>query len=261
MGPGRQPRPAWEPERWVEDAPAKRQRSKPPAASEPPKPKTFLPPEAPRGRRPPRLPGEVGAELSSAAGPTRAPRLAARLADASRAYERDRYEDARRILKPLSEEAPGSAAVRELYGLTLYRMGRWRDAIKQLEAFHTLSGSYDQHPTMMDCHRALGRHAQVDSLWNDLGDASPSAELMTEGRIVRAGSLGDRGDLQGAIRLLDPSAKRVDRPREHHLRLWYALADLYERAGEMPAARDLFGLILRYDRGFFDAAERQTALG
>lgn len=203
----------------------------------------------------------MGAELSSTAGSKRAPRLTQRLAEATRAYERDRYDEARQVLKPLADEAPASPAVRELYGLTLYRMGRWREAFKQLEAFHTLSGSYDQHPTMMDCDRAMKRHQQVDELWLELGEASPSAELMTEGRIVKAGSLADRGELREAIRLLEGPAKKIDRPRPYHLRQWYALADLYERAGEVPAARDMFGRVVRHDREFFDAVERQAALG
>ena len=207
------------------------------------------------------MPEEVDTELKGAGGPRRAPNLARRLGDATRAYERDRYEDARRILKPLSEEVPGSPAVRELYGLTLYRMSRWRDALRQLGAFHDITGSYDQHPTMADANRALGRHKEVDRLWEELREASPSADLVAEGRIVVAGSRADRGDLQGAIKLLEGPARKVTRPREHHLRLWYALADLYERAGDVPAARDLFGRILRNDRAFFDTAERLAALG
>ena len=199
----------WSAEAWVEDSPRRRKK---PAPKIDTGPRTFAPPEPLRGNlRPVKLPGAVGAELSAAAGPSRAPRLAQRLGEATRAYERDRYEEARRVLKPLADEAPASAAVRELFGLTLYRMGRWRDAIKQLEAFHALSGSFDQHPTRMDCYRALGRHAQVDELWLDLGEASPSAELMTEGRIVKAGSLADRGDLGEAVRTLDARGQE-DRP-------------------------------------------------
>jgi tetratricopeptide (TPR) repeat protein len=140
-------------------------------------------------------------------------------------------------------------------------MGRWREALRELEAFHALTGSFDQHPAMMDCQRALGRHGEVERLWEELGDASPGADLVTEGRIVRAGSMADRGDIAGAARLLESAARKVDRPREHHLRLWYALADLYERAGELPKAREIFGRILRHDRSFFDTAERQAGLG
>ena len=38
----------------------------------------------------------------------------------------ERYTDSARILRKLTEEAPGVAAARELYGLTLYRQGKWR---------------------------------------------------------------------------------------------------------------------------------------
>ena len=45
-----------------------------------------------------------------------------------------------------SRLAPEVAAIRELYGLTLYRLGRWREAVRELRAFHELTGSFDQHP-------------------------------------------------------------------------------------------------------------------
>lgn len=176
-------------------------------------------------------------------------------------YERDRLDDARRILKSLCDEAPASAAVRELYGLTLYRMGRWREALGQLAAYHQLTGSFDQHPTMADCCRALKRYTRVNQLWEELRQASPSAELVAEGRIVAAGARADRGDLAGAIAMLESPIRKVTKPRDHHLRLWYALADLYERAGDVSAARDWFTRVLRNDRSFFDAAERIAALG
>ena len=53
---------------------------------------------------------------------------------------------------------------------------------------------------------------------------------------------------------------RVKRPRRHHIRLWYALADLYERAGDTPRARELFGRIVAAEPDFADAAERLAAL-
>ncbi|CAB4798885.1 unannotated protein [freshwater metagenome] len=46
----------------------------------------------------------------------------------------------------------------------------------------------------------------------------------------------------------------------HHLRLWYALADLEERAGNIPAARARFDRIRQHDAGFADVAERLAAL-
>jgi hypothetical protein len=49
-------------------------------------------------------------------------------------------------------------------------------------------------------------------------------------------------------------------PRAHHLRRAYALADLFERAGDLPRARATFTWILRHDPAFADAAERAAAL-
>ncbi len=182
--------------------------------------------------------------------------------EATRAYERDRYADARKILRRLADEAPAAPAVRELHGLTLYRMGQWKDAIKELEAFEELTGSVDQHPVLADCYRALKRYPKVAELWEELREASPGAALVTEGRIVAGGALADQGDIKGAIRLLEGGPVRPKRaPALHHARLWYALADLYERAGDAPKARALFERIMAVEPGLADAAERLTALG
>lgn len=205
------------------------------------------------------VPAPVTEELAGAAGIRQGAKLAERLAEASHAYDRDRYQDALRILRPLARAVPGSAAVRELYGLTLYRMGRWRLALKELDTYRTLSHSYDQHPAIMDCYRALRTHRSVEQLWDELRQASPSGEVVAEGRIVMAGSLADRGDLPGAIRLLERDVA-VRKPRGHHLREWYALADLYERSGDVPRARDLFGRIDANDQGAFDTVDRLRAL-
>jgi tetratricopeptide (TPR) repeat protein len=186
--------------------------------------------------------------------------LTDRLAEASRAYQRERYDDARRLLKQLAEEAPDSAAVQELYGLTLYRQGRWAEALRHLDAYHSLTGSYDQHPVMADSARAIGRYQRVSELWAELRQASPGAELTTEGRIVMAGAMADQGDVRGAIRLLESTRVNPRRPRPHHLRLWYALADLYERAGDIPRARELFGRVAAVEPDAFDVADRLRAL-
>jgi tetratricopeptide (TPR) repeat protein len=216
----------------------------------------------PVSRLPPprhRVPAPVLEELAGTSGAERGRKLGERLGEASHAYERERYQEALRIVRPLAEVAPGSAAVRELHGLTLYRMGRWPKALKELDAYRALSGSYDQHPVVMDTLRALHRYGEVANLWDELRQASPSAEVVAEGRIVMAGALADQGDLPGAIRLLERT-RTVKKPKPHHLRQWYALADLYERAGDIPRARDLFNRVASVDPDAFDIRERLRAL-
>ncbi len=208
------------------------------------------------------MPREVVEELTAAAGARRGTRLAATVAEARQAFDWDRYQEARSLLAKVVAEVPGSPSVRELYGLTLYRLGRWRQAAAELETYRALTGSADQHPVLADCYRALGRHHEVEELWRELREASPGGEIVAEGRIVMAGSLADRGELRAAIDLLERAATRPPkRVRTHHLRTWYVLADLYDRAGDAPRARALFRRIQAADPQFADVPERLTALG
>ena len=207
-----------------------------------------------------KLPRPVVDELAKSAGTDRGAKLANRIADATYAYEKERYQEARRTLRALAEEVPDSPAVRELYGLVLYRTGQWAAAARQLESFRELSGAYDQHPVLADCYRALHRYDDAEQVWNDLREASPSGDLVAEGRIVAAGTKADRGDLAGAIAMLEKASRKVAKPQIRHLRQWYALADLYERAGDVPRARDLFNRVASIDPDAFDVRSRLRAL-
>jgi tetratricopeptide (TPR) repeat protein len=189
-------------------------------------------------------------------------RLEKRLADAVRAYERDRYDEARLILRELVQRAPAVAALRELYGLCFYRLGRWKEAIRELRAFAELSGSVDQNPVMADCERALGHHDKVASLFEELRQAGAGSDVLAEGRLVMAGSLADRGRISDAIAMLAPSASRaIRKPLDRHVRQWYVLADLYERSGDIPQAREMFRRVVAVDPELSDAVERLGSLG
>ncbi|MFN3215608.1 MAG: hypothetical protein ACE367_03845 [Acidimicrobiales bacterium] len=214
---------------------------------------------APLGKGPARQEDEVQA-LTRALGAAEAKKALRKLRNAAEAFEHERFGEARRLLKPLAEVAPGVAEVRELYGLTLYRLGDYRGAAAQLEAFRTIASSTEQHPVLADCYRAQRRFADVEALWQELSDVSPSAALVNEGRIVLAGAVADRGDVDEAVRLLAKGWKRPSSPKEHHLRRAYALADLYERSGDLPRARALFDWIVAKAPGFVDSAQRLRAL-
>jgi hypothetical protein len=203
---------------------------------------------------------EAGEELARIAG-SGARHAQTELARAAEAFSAGRERDAARLLRPLRDAYPDASAVRELLGLSQYRLGQYAAATKELEAFVELTNSVEQHPVLMDCARALGKHRRVDELWEELAAASPTGALVTEGRIVLAGSRADQGRLTEAIATLDRRGGTPNRVQDHHVRVWYALADLYERAGDLPRARELFLRIRRHDAGFADAAERLAALG
>lgn len=151
--------------------------------------------------------------------------------------------------------------MRELLGLSFYRLGRWKEAVHELEAFRQLARTTEQHPVLADAYRALKKHQQVEELWEELRESSPAADLVTEGRIVRAGSLADQGRVDEAIDLLFKSQRTMKRPEVHVLRQGYFLADLYERSGEVARARELFRWVAKFDPEFADAPERAAALG
>ena len=114
---------------------------------------------------------------------------------------------------------------------------------------------------LADCYRAMKRWGSVDEVWRDIREASPPHEVIAEGRIVVAGALADQGDLKGAIALMQQAQKPPKRVREHHLRQWYVLADLLDRAGDTVGAARWFREVAVHDAEFADVRDRLRALG
>ena len=144
-----------------------------------------------------------------------------------------------------------------------YQQGQWKAALPNLEMVGTLTGTVDLHPVRMDCLRALGRPKRVEGLFDELRKGSPDAEVLSEGRLVLAGTRADAGDLDGAVSLLvDAGAGRLVRnPADRHLRQWYVLGDLMERSGDLPKARELFLRVRAADPEAYDVSERLESLG
>ena len=214
---------------------------------------------APRRRRA-ELDAEVMADVQREAG-ARAARFNERLLSASEALGRGRYDDARRMVAPVLRDLPQIALAHEIAGLSFYGVGQWRKAAAELEQARQLEHSTRLHAVLADCYRALRRYDMVEQLWLELRAASPSHELMAEGRIVAAGALADQGDLRGALKLLERARSVPDTPRDYHLRQWYVLADLLDRSGDIVEARRYFTLVARVDADFSDVKQRLAALG
>lgn len=204
---------------------------------------------------------EVVAEIQAGVDPQRAKRLTDRLASASAALDRDRFEEALRMVTPLRRDLPQVAAVHEVSGLASYRLGKWSQAAASLELARQLRPDPALLPVLADCYRGLKRWNDVESVWNDLRSASPTHEVMSEGRIVAAGALADRGELKAAITLMMTGEKPPKKVRPHHLRQWYVIADLHDRAGDSITASRWFREIAAHDAGFADVRDRLRALG
>jgi len=214
------------------------------------------------GRKEVRALDSVVDQFEKALGSKASPRALKRYDAALQAFEAHRYDDARKILNPMSREYSEVAAVREMLGLCLYRAGQWKRALVEFEASLKLNPDWIfNHAVIADCHRALGEHQMVEKYWQELLEASPHPELMAEGRIVMAGSMADRRQITEALALMEKASGDMNRPSEYHLRQWFVIADLYDKEGNVIKARQFFERIAAIDPGFVDVAERLSTLG
>jgi tetratricopeptide (TPR) repeat protein len=204
---------------------------------------------------------DVAEDLANAAPSSRQARYQERLTSAADALDRGRYADARRMVQPVLRDLPDLAFGHEIAGLALYRLGQWRKAAAELEMSRELAATVQHNAVLMDCYRAMRRYHEVEQLWKELREASPEPALMAEGRIVAAGALADQNDLAGALKVMQKATEVPKKPKEHHLRQWYVLADLYDRSGDVIKARRYFSLVAGVDREFADVADRLRSLG
>ncbi|MGH9044917.1 MAG: hypothetical protein ACRDVP_08830 [Acidimicrobiales bacterium] len=178
------------------------------------------------------------------------------------ALEADRFGESLRFARSVLKSVPRLTVLSKVAGLACYKLGRWRDAVGLLRSYEDLTRDLELVPVLMDCYRALGRRAKVAELFEDMRRSPVSQTAMAEARIVAAGSLADSGDMGAAIGLLSASvSKTIRNPAERHLRQWYALGDLYERAGDLPRAREMFVRVARSDPDAYDVASRLEPLG
>jgi tetratricopeptide (TPR) repeat protein len=205
---------------------------------------------------------DTAAEIRASAKDRRhAARAVERLAQAQQALERERFDEARRIASPLLREFPDVASVHQVVGLAAYRAGRWKQAVAELEAAQSRRPAVELMPVLADAYRALGRWREVERIWHEVRAISPTQDVLAEARIVAAGAEADRGDLHAALRTMARAKQVPKRVRDHHLRQWYVLGDLYDRAGDPLEAARWFELVARHDREFVDVGDRLRSLG
>jgi tetratricopeptide (TPR) repeat protein len=211
------------------------------------------------------LPGEVAADVRKAFIGTSYMRekMVNTLTRAAEAYDRRRYEEALRLGRIVADATPGVAAVRELTGLGAYRAERWAMAKIHLRAYFAITGDPEHLPLVMDADRANHRYRAVEKAFGELQESEPTAEVLAEGRIVMAATWSDQRRYDEAIELLirTGAAKNLRNPSYRHVRLWYALADVYDRAGDTTSARELFARVVIAEPDAYDARDRLLELG
>lgn len=200
-------------------------------------------------------------EIRSTARPSQAEQAVHAFERAVDLLERGRDAVAAAAAEEAKSLAPRSGAVREVLGIALYRTERYRDALRELQAFRRITGRVDQNHLIADCHRALGVPEKAIEPARAAIRARIPEEARAEAAVVGASALADMGRFDEAIGLLRAFPVQGKMARPFDLRIWYVAGDVLERSGRLKEASAEFRRVVRADPGAFDAAERLARLG
>ena len=132
-----------------------------------------------------------------------------------------------------SASCPNVAAVHEVLGLAAYRSGRWKQAATELETAQQLHPTVELLPVLADVYRAQRRWADVERVWDGRAGGVAGAGGARRGPHRRRRRPGRPGRPARGAAHDGPRRRRCPkRVRDHHLRQWYVLGDLHDRAGD-----------------------------
>ncbi len=227
-------------------------------------PRAFQPRPGKSGRRTPRrevsLPRDVVEEVRRAARPGQGDEALRHLERAVDLLARGDTRQGGNEAERAKTMAPRSGAVREVVGLAYYGAERWREALRELQAYRRMTGRADQNHLIADSYRALGSPEKAVPLAEEALRARIPEESKAEAVIVAASALADLGRFDEALALLHRLPARPDVGRPHDLRVWYVTGSILAKAGRREDAAREFRRILRHDQTAFDAAERLAEL-
>ncbi len=158
------------------------------------------------------------------------------------------------------ELSPRDATIREIIGLSAYRLGRWEQALRELRTFRRLTGETTHLPVEMDTLRALERPKDVETAWAQLQRLGGSEATRDEGKVVFASYLLDSERAAEAWEVVKPGRITSDVSESRH-RVWYVAARVAARLGDRKTALQLYEAITRADAAFPGLDELRAAIG
>jgi tetratricopeptide (TPR) repeat protein len=227
-------------------------------------PRALQPRPGKPGRSPARrevsLPRDVVEEVRRTARPGQGDEALRHLGRATELLARGDTRQGSKEAERTKALAPRSGAAREVLGLAYYGAERWREALRELQAYRRMTGRADQNHLIADSYRALGSPEKAVPLAEEALRARIPEESKAEAAIVAASALADLGRFEEGLALLHrlPTSPEVGRP--HDLRVWYVTGSILARAGRREDAVREFRRILRFDQTAFDTAERLAEL-
>ena len=200
-------------------------------------------------------------EIRQTAKPGRAEEAAGHAERAVSLLEEGDAPGAAREAERAKSLAPRSAALREILALAYYADERWREALREMQAYRRMSGRLDENHVIADSHRALGQASRaIEDVERALDDADVPDEVKAECAVVGASAFADMGRFDEALGLLRRVRATAGVGRPSDLRVWYVTGDVLVRLGRREEAAHEFLRILQHDPTAFDAADRLAAL-
>lgn len=171
------------------------------------------------------------------------------LTEAADAFADGRFPKAYGRLIKAKQISSRTPTIRELLGLTSYRMSQWDEALRELRAYRRIAGDTTHMPVEMDCLRALKRGSDVEKVWALYEELGGLSSTDCEMRVVYASHLLDKGDPRGAWKVANPGRLKND-AREWDLRQWYVAARAAAALGDKDTARQLAASVEKHDIAF-----------
>lgn len=160
-----------------------------------------------------------------------------------------RYHAAVKHAKVAKNLSPQDATIREILGLSAYRIGDWDTALSELRAYRRMAGEAVHLPIEMDVLRAMKRDGDVAKTWAMLEKADVPPAVWKEGKVVYGSHLLEQGDAAAAWDLTGPDRVGPN-ANDADLRVWYVAARAAARTGEIATARRIADAIVLNDPAF-----------
>lgn len=192
------------------------------------------------------LPRWVSEELARVTPTEKVAGAISALTAAARSFAEGRHDDALSAALEAKRQSPRDATIREVAGLSAYRLGRWEQALRELRTYRRLSGDTTHVPVEMDVLRALDRPEDVDEAWRMLQHFGGDEDTLNEARVVYGSFLLDREDPRRAWEVTGPSRLVAD-PSESETRVWYVAARAARALGDRGTARKIYEALERAD--------------
>ena len=202
------------------------------------------------------LPRWIAEEIRATSAPGRGDRAIRAFQEAVELLSTDRPSSAVDAAVRAKSLAPRSGSVREILGIALYRAERFRDALRELQAYRRMTGRVDQNHLIADSYRAQGSPEKAVEPAREAMLADIPEEARAEAAVVGASALADLGRFTEALGMLRSFGTDDRMARPYQLRLWYVTGDVLERAGRTDEAAEEFRRVVRHDPDAFDAADR-----